>query len=146
MADRYFVDTNVLVYTRDASEHQKQVRAKQWMEYLWYTHSGRFSYQVLQEYYVVVTEKLEPGLKHEQARLDIRLLLTWQPVPVDSRILENAWFLQDHHMLSWWDALVVSAAQFSECSYILTEDLQEGKSYGKLVVTNPFHTEPPSQS
>jgi predicted nucleic acid-binding protein len=49
-------------------------------------------------------------------------------------------------MLSWWDALIVSAAQFSECRYVLTEDLQENESYGELVVINPFHTEPPSQS
>jgi predicted nucleic acid-binding protein len=144
MADRYFVDTNVLVYSRDVSEREKQKRAREWMRYLWYTRSGKLSYQVLQEYYVTVTEILKPGLDRESARNDIRLLLAWQPVPVDAPVTEGAWTLQDRHTLSWWDALILSAAQTCECTRIITEDLQEGEVFGDLSVLNPLHVEPPS--
>jgi len=55
-----FVDTNVLVYSRDANAGDKQVRALAWLERLWKGRSGRLSYQVLNEYYVITTRKLNP--------------------------------------------------------------------------------------
>ena len=142
MADRIFVDTNVLVYSRDTSESQKQPIAMDWMKHLWNIRSGRLSYQVLQEYYVTVTEKLRPGLDKESARRELRTFFSWRPIPVDNRIMEGAWNVQDKHKLSWWDALIVSTAQISDCSYLLSEDFQEGMKFGNLTVINPFHTSP----
>ena len=89
------IDTNVLVYCRDASEPEKQVRAAAWMAALWEKRAGRLSYQVLQEFYVTVTAKLDPGMDKELARRDVRALLAWQPLRVDARLLEGAWLLQD---------------------------------------------------
>jgi hypothetical protein len=80
MTDRFFVDTNLLVYSRDASEHEKQQKAMKWMTRLWHDKSGRVSYQVLQEFYITVTHKLEPGLPIHIARMDVRSLMSWQPV------------------------------------------------------------------
>jgi predicted nucleic acid-binding protein len=142
MPDKVFVDTNVLVYSRDASEAQKQKRAMAWMSYLWQTRTGRLSFQVIEEYYAAVTGKLEPGLAPEIARQDVRSLLTWQPVHVEGRVIEGAWRLQDHFHLSWWDALIVSAAQIADCHYLLTEDLQEGQELGRVKTINPFRLSP----
>ena len=142
MAAKVFVDTNVLVYSRDASEPQKQAQAMDWLRHLWNTHTGRLSYQVLQEYYITVTEKLDPGLDHESARRDIRSLLPWHPIAADNRVFDSAWHIQDRFGLSWWDALIVSAAQVSDCHYLLTEDLQEGQMFGDLKIINPFQTAP----
>ena len=144
MADKVFVDTNVLVYSRDTSEPQKQAQAMAWMTHLWKTQSGRLSYQVLQEFYVTVTEKLRPGLNSEEARRDVRSLLSWQPVAMDARVLEGAWLVQDQHKFSWWDALILSAAQVGECRYLLSEDLQENQELGSLRIVNPFRTAPAS--
>ena len=110
MTAKVFVDTNVLVYSRDASEPQKQELALAWMAHLWRTRTGKLSYQVLEEFYLTVTAKLQPGLDPEHARRDVRSLLAWQPIVVNERVLENAWLIQDSHQISWWDALVVSAA------------------------------------
>ena len=142
MAAKVFVDTNVLVYSRDASEPQKQAQAMDWLRHLWVTRAGRLSYQVLQEYYITVTEKLDPGLDHESARRDIRSLLPWHPIAVDNRVFDGAWHIQDRFGLSWWDALIVSAAQVSDCHYLLTEDLQDGQMFGDLKIINPFQTAP----
>jgi len=142
MPDKVFVDTNVLVYSRDASEAQKQKQAMSWMSYLWQTRTGRLSFQVIQEYYAAVTSKLEPGLAPAIARQDVRSLLAWQPVHLDGRMIEGAWHLQDHFRLSWWDALIVSAAQIADCHYLLTEDLQEGQELGRVKVINPFRLSP----
>lgn len=142
MNARVFVDTNVLVYARDASEPGKQARAAEWMRHLWATRRGRVSYQVLQEYFVTVTQKLRPGLAPDLARRDIRSLAAWGPVSTDLAVMEGAWDLQDRRSLSWWDALVVSAARVAGCDVLLTEDLQPGEDFGGLVVVNPFQRAP----
>lgn len=142
MTAKIFVDTNVLVYHRDSTEGEKQVRAAEWMGHLWSTKSGRLSFQVLQEYYVTVTAKLEPGIEPSAARQDVRALLTWRPLEIEGRVMEGAWSVQDRYGLSWWDALIVSAAQLSDCRYLLTEDFQEGQELGSVQVLNPFTTAP----
>jgi predicted nucleic acid-binding protein len=142
MSAKVFVDTNVLVYCRDASEPKKQVQTSAWMAALWEQRTGRLSFQVLQEYYVTVTAKLSPGLSRELARREVRMLWAWRPLAVDERLLEGAWLLQDRHKLSWWDALIVAAAQSAGCRYLLSEDFQEGYDWGDITVVNPFHTGP----
>jgi predicted nucleic acid-binding protein len=142
MAAKVFVDTTVLVYSRDASEPQKQEQAMSWMAYLWRTRAGRLSFQVLQEFYVTVTEKLDPGLERESARSDVRSLVPWRPISVDTRVMEGAWLIQDRYQISWWDSLIVAAAQVGDCSYLLTEDLEEGLKFDGVQVINPFVSTP----
>jgi predicted nucleic acid-binding protein len=142
MPDDVFVDTNVLVYNRDASEPAKQAQAHAWVEHLWRTRTGRLSYQVLQEYYVTVTEKLSPGLSAATAREEALALCAWQPIATDRRVMEWAWRIQDRYRLSWWDALIVSAAWRADCRYLLSEDLQTNQELGRLKVISPFSLAP----
>jgi predicted nucleic acid-binding protein len=142
MTGKVFVDTNVLVYWRDASEPDKQERALTWLSELWERRSGRLSFQVLQEFYVTVTAKLTLSLSPELARLNVRQLLAWKPVTLDARLLEEAWRLQDRYLFPWWDALIVAAAQVSACRYLLSEDFQDGMEVGDLKVVNPFINRP----
>ena len=141
-----FVDTNILVYSRDTSEPRKQEQAMAWMSHLWTTKTGRLSFQVLQEFYVTVTVMLEPGLDSESARNDVRSLLPWHPIPNDARVIEGAWHIQDRYKLSWWDTLIVSAAQVANCRYLLTEDLQHDQQFDGVRVINPFLLSPASLS
>lgn len=69
-----FVDTNVLVYARDAAGDEKQRAAADWMRHLWTRQAGRVSYQVLQEFYVTVTRELSPGLEPAEAWEEVRVL------------------------------------------------------------------------
>lgn len=142
MSAMVFVDTNVLVYRRDAGQGEKQSRADAWMERLWSERSGRLSYQVLEEYYVTVTSKLRPGLDAESARNDVRALLAWHPVGVDAGVIRGAWVLQDRYKLSWWDSLIVAAAQGADCRVLLSEDFQDGQELGEVRVVNPFQHAP----
>jgi predicted nucleic acid-binding protein len=137
-----FVDTNVLVYARDASEAQKQERALAWVEHLWRTREGRLSYQVLEEYYVTVTRKLRPGLPPADARADVRALVAWGPVVVDADVLESAWRLESRWRLSFWDAAILAAARSAGCGQLLTEDLEHGRTMGGVRVVDPFAAEP----
>ena len=105
---------------------------------LWEARAGRLSIQVLHEFYVTVTQKLSPGLAAEDARLDVRDLAAWHPVALDVSLIEGAWSLQDRHSISFWDALIVSAAARAECETLLSEDLQEGHGFAITTVVNPF--------
>lgn len=142
MSATCFVDTNVLVYFRDASEPVKQRRARQWLERLWRDGSGRISAQVLNELYVTLTVKLKPGLSQRAARDELRDLVLWRPIATDAALIETAWSVQDHFGLAWWDALIVAAAHVAGCRWLLTEDLQDGQDLDGVVVVNPFSHEP----
>lgn len=142
MSAKVFVDTNVLVYSRDASEPEKQGLAAAWMAALWEKRSGRLSYQVLQEFYVTVTAKLSPGMDRDAARRDVQALLAWKPLPVNARLLFASWHLQDRYHLSFWDSLIAGSAQAAGCRYLLSEDFQAGLELGELTVVNPFRTQP----
>ena len=98
MSDRVFVDANVLVYGRDATDRVKQKKAERWLRELCSSGNGRVSIQVIQEFYVTVTQTLQPGMKRTDARHDVRSLLSWQPVVQDGRLVQEAWNLQDRYL------------------------------------------------
>lgn len=133
-----FVDTNVLVYSRDARNAQKQQRAHEWMEFLWDTKRGRVSPQVLHEYYETVTRKLKPGLTPEEARTDVRALFHWL-VPMEAPlVLEAAWHVQARGSFSFWDALILGAAQTMDCGFVLSEDMSAGQEVEGIRIVDPF--------
>ncbi len=138
MTVKCFVDTNILIYARDSSEPEKQLVAARWMKNLWQTGSGRISAQVMNEYYVTVTQKLRPGLSKEQARYDLRALAVWQPLEISSTLIESSWDVQDQFGYSWWDTLILSAALFLDCRYLLSEDMQHEQKIGRLTIINPL--------
>ena len=100
--------------------------------------TGRLSFQVLQELYATLTRKLRPNLEPQEARDIIDLLASWSPLAIDLTLIKTAWTLQDRYSLSWWDALIVAAAQASDCRVLLTEDLQHGQVFGRVRVIDPF--------
>lgn len=135
-----FVDTNVFVYLHGDSEPAKKLRADEWIAYLVGRRAGRLSFQVLQELYSVLTRKMQPVLSESQVQSIVRDLVAWRPLPIDMAILERAWLLQGSFSLSWWDALIVAAAQTSKCGVLLTEDLQHGQVFDTVRVIDPFAT------
>lgn len=139
MNDNAFVDTNILLYARDQSEPSKQEKAESLLQHLWTKQTGKLSVQVLNEYCVNVTQKLNPGLTKEEAWQDIEDLMSWDPIPVDMNMLERGRCFQSRYSLSWWDSLILSAAEKSFCPVVYSEDLAHGESYFGIQVINPFH-------
>lgn len=142
MTALYFVDTNVFVYDVDASAAAKQRRARAWLSHLWQTQTGRVSAQVQNELYTVLTRKMKPGLPRDEARALVSDLDAWSPIAIGGDLLQRALGLEDRYPLSWWDALIVAAAESARCTYLLSEDLSDGQQYGRIRVINPFTVEP----
>ncbi len=138
MTAAVFVDTNLFVYACDPHDPIKQATAEALLRELWVEQRGRTSIQVLSEYYATVTRKLKPGLTTDEAWEKVDGLLEWEPQPIDRRLLIQAREVERRHRLSWWDAMIVAAAQLQNCAVLITEDLQHGLVCGTVVVRNPF--------
>jgi predicted nucleic acid-binding protein len=133
-----FVDANVFVYARDARIATKRARAERWIVHLWQEHAGRTSVQVLSEYYAVATRKLTPRVPSAEVWEDVEGLFSWRPQPIDEVLLKRAHEVEQRWRLSWWDSMVVAAAQLQDCALLLTEDLQDGAVFGGVTVRSPF--------
>jgi len=132
-----FVDTDVLIYWRDAGDPAKQGRALEWLDLLWREQRGRTSVQVLSEFYSVMTRKFTSVPQDETWR-DVQSLMSWSPQAVDADLLRRAREIEARYQLNWWDCHIVAAAQMQRCALLLTEDLQDGANYGGVIVRNPF--------
>jgi predicted nucleic acid-binding protein len=139
-ADHFFVDTNVLLYSVDATDAAKHARARQWMDALWNTDSGRLSWQVLNEFYWNAVGKLKtPAVR---VRENVEALALWQPVDFGLGLLHRAWYWSDRGGVACWDSLILAAAESTGCKYLLSEDFQAGRKFGDLTVVNPFLASP----
>jgi predicted nucleic acid-binding protein len=137
----YFVDTNVL-YVIDSACPEKRDRCKEWMSVLWEDGAGRTSWQVLKEFYCNATGKLRAQPK--AVRPMVEQLTLWEPVGFGLGLVREAWTWMDRASLSCWDALILAAAEHAGCRYLLTEDFQDGRDFGRVRVVNPFRTFPPT--
>jgi predicted nucleic acid-binding protein len=133
-----FVDTNVLVYAEDRDAGAKHEKARDLVVDLWNAGGGVVSVQVLQEFYVTVTQKLGKGMPPARAREAVDEYLTWRVVENTGALLLAAIDLQRSAKLSFWDAMIVAAALEAGCDELLTEDLNPGQRFEGLVVVNPF--------
>jgi len=134
-----FVDANVLVYVRDPRDPAKQARAIAWHEHLWRERRGRTSMQVLSEFYVN-TKRLR-GTAPGDLWISVARYFAWAPHPIDEPLLRRAREVEERWRLSWWDSMVVAAAQLQDCTLLLTEDLQDGAVFGTVTVRSPFTLE-----
>jgi predicted nucleic acid-binding protein len=138
MSDRYFVDTNILMYAHDTAAGDKHARAKALVEELWQNRSGVVSTQVLQELVVNLRRKTKKPLDAKGARDVVADYLAWQVVVNGGESILEALDLEGRYQISFWDALVVQAAQASGAEILYSEDLSDGQTYGTVRVINPL--------
>jgi predicted nucleic acid-binding protein len=138
MSDKYFVDTNVLMYAHDTSAGSKHEKAKALVENLWRDRSGVLSTQVLQELSVNLRKKAGRPLDAQTTREVIADYLTWRVIVNRGDSILHALDLEKRYQVSFWDALVLHAAQESGAEVLYSEDLSDGQTYGAVRVVNPL--------
>ncbi len=137
MTSRVFVDTNVWVYTVDQSEPAKMARAREVVT----PDPDRdlvVSAQVLGEFYVTVRRRFREALPEPEAVALVEQMRRLPVVPIDRELVSAAIAHARSQQMSYWDALIVAAAETSGCSVVLSEDLADGTTYGSVRVENPF--------
>jgi predicted nucleic acid-binding protein len=138
MADKYFVDTNILLYAHDPSTGVKRDRARQVVEHLWQTGQGVLSTQVLQDLCFNLRRRVAHPLPVEEIRRLIQDYLSWEVVVNTPESAIQALELEVRYKISFWDALVVNAAESSGAAVLYSEDLAAGQKYGSVRVVNPL--------
>ena len=139
-AKRIFVDTNVLLYFVDPSDPIRQARASEWLQHLWASGTGSISWQVLHEFYVNAVRKL--NVPPPEARFLVDTFLVWRPVDSSPTLIHRAWHWVDSAQVSYWDALILAAAELAGCAVLLSEDFQTGRQFDEIQVIDPFTTAP----
>ena len=138
MSDRGFVDTNILMYAHDSAAGAKHERAKALIERLWQERSAAISTQVLQELAVNLRRKVAVPLTTKAVQEIVADYLTWQVVVNDGTAVREALDFEERYGISFWDALIVQAANTAGASILYTEDLSDGQHYGSVRVENPL--------
>ena len=138
MSDRYFVDTNILMYAHDTAAGEKHARAKALVEDLWESRSGVISTQVLQELAVNLRRKARKPLDARATREVISDYLAWHVVVNGGDSILEALDVEARYQVSFWDALVIQAAHAAGVEILYSEDLSDGQRYGGVRVQNPF--------
>ena len=133
---KLFLDTNVFVYALDGADKRKQARCRDIMAATAREHRGVVSTQVLQELYVVATKKL--GMDPRDAKEIVVSLENFETVVVTPPLIAEAIDCSVLARISFWDALIVAAAESASCAAIVTEDLADGQLVRGLRITSPF--------
>ena len=138
MNGKIFLDTNILVYSHDSGAGIKHARARVVMEKLWSMRQGVLSTQVLQEFTVNLRRRISPPLSARETREWIAQYMHWEVVTNTSSSILNALELEERYQISFWDALILQAAESAGAETLYTEDLSDGQTYGSVRVVNPL--------
>ena len=134
---KVFLDTNILIYTVDKADPIKYQTTQALLRSLKQEGQGVLSTQILQEFYTVCVSRL--GRDPVSVKNLLHLLRSYEVVVVDSPMIEDAVDCSILNRLSFWDALVIVAAEKAHCEKLLTEDLNHGQIIRGVRVENPFY-------
>lgn len=138
MPDRVFIDTNVLVYSYDSRDPEKQSRAQELLAGGIENETAVISAQVLGEFFNVVTRRIPNPLSVEEAEGVIDLVSILPVVGIDISLVRRAIATHRRYGIAYWDSLIIAAAERAACTHVLSEDLNSGQSYHGITVVNPF--------
>ncbi|MGB7865211.1 MAG: PIN domain-containing protein [Candidatus Sulfotelmatobacter sp.] len=138
MANKYFVDTNILIYAHDTTTGIKHERARQLIEGLWTSGHGVLSTQVLQELCVNLRRRVARPQAVEEIRRLIHDYMSWEVVANAPEDVIQALEIEARYKISFWDALILQAAEQSGAATLYSEDLAAKQWYGTVRVVNPL--------
>jgi predicted nucleic acid-binding protein len=137
-----FVDTNVILYLRDASAPAKNQACVAWLSRLSASKMVTINRQVINEAYANLIYKSPFKLQPTDARQFVGSLEDFAMAPTGPLVLAEAWGIQDQYGLHFWDALLIASANAAACDYFLSEDLSDGQLYDRVRAINPFRHSP----
>ena len=105
----------------------------------WWLKPARTAWQVVQEFLNVATHKaaVPLTLKDSKTVLEQLLLPLLQVLP-NAVIYQEALGIAAETGYSFYDSLILAAADFGECRVVYSEDLQHGQRVRGMRILNPF--------
>lgn len=139
MKDNFFLDTNILVYSFDQSQPQKQSISKKLINEALTQKTGNISYQVIQEFLNIASRKFVTPLSLEDCEIYLSNVL--EPlcsVFSSPELFHHALEISSRWKFSFYDSLIVAAALSLNCKILYTEDLQHNQKIENMIIVNPF--------
>ena len=136
--NRDFFDANILVYAYDPRDPVKQAVAQRLLAGAIANDTGALSAQVLGEFFTVSTRRVVPPLSIGEAAHVIERVSVLPVVALDLPLVRRAVSTCQRYQISYWDALIIAAAERAGCTRIFSEDLNAGQSYNGIPLVNPF--------
>ncbi|HET53745.1 MAG TPA: PIN domain-containing protein [Ignavibacteria bacterium] len=136
MTEKYFADTNILIYSIDNHYPKKKNISRELIAKLFEDNSGIISTQVLQEFYYAAVNKLRSDPKIVKELL--KSFEDLEIVQINTTIIHNAIDCSITNKISFWDALIISAAESANCNKLFSEDLNNGQIINGVEIVNPF--------
>jgi predicted nucleic acid-binding protein len=139
MSGRFFLDTNLFIYTFDAKAPAKAKKAAHLIRRAVDTGEGIISYQVVQEFFNVAFRRFpQPMNAAEAEQYLVTVLRPLLAVHSSPAIYLSAFRLKEKHRLSWYDSIILAAALEGRCEKLYSEDFQHGRKLESLLIENPF--------
>ena len=134
---KVFFDTNILVYSVDERTPEKKVIASNLLNEAARSKNGIISTQSLQEFYNAAVKKL--NLSKQAAKEYVDFFSKQFPVKeISIPLIIKAIDISIKNGLSFWDSLILSAANDTGCILIYSEDMNSGQIICGTKVLNPF--------
>jgi len=138
MRGKFFMDTNIIVYAFDSPKSPKRKVSDKLIKQA-HQNKGCTSFQVIQEFLNVATQKFESPLKHEDAQIYLsKILFPICEIFPTEELYFAALEISSRWKYSFYDSLIISAALESDCSILYSEDLQHNQKIYQLTIVNPY--------
>ena len=139
MNDKYFIDTNILIYSFDSRDKAKQDKARNLIANAMEKGTGIISYQVIQEFLNVATQKFDEPLTYLDVQRYLNIVLeTLCDVFSSIELFHQALEIMDQWRYSFFDSLIIASAMQADCAILYTEDMQHNQTIRSLKIKNPF--------
>jgi predicted nucleic acid-binding protein len=138
LTERVFIDTNVLLLAHDQDAGERRAIAEHVLRQLWRNRSGLLSTQVLQEFYVAFTRRVDSSAARRRAKELIEAYSVWPVTRLDAADVLAACDYADRYQVSVWDASILTAARKARADVLLSDRLSHGWHISGLEVRNPF--------
>ena len=136
---KIFIDTNILVYSLDKFDPVKQKKCRLLLKKLTGDFQGVISTQVMQEFYVTTVKKL--GADPLLIKDILHAYERFETIIIAPDTIRDAIDCSIINQLSFWDALIVVAAESARCQKLWSEDLNDGQVIRGVKIENPLRSE-----
>ncbi len=133
---KIFIDTNILAYNLDKSDRDKSEKCRNILKLFKSENVGVISTQVMQECYVTATKKLK--IDPFKVKNILHSLENFEVVTISPTVINEAIDCSVISQISFWDSLIVCAAEQAKCEKLWTEDLTDGQVIRGIQIQNPI--------
>lgn len=133
---RLTLDSNVLVYAADLDAGDRHLRAKSLLSAASRADTV-LPLQALAEFFYVTTRKRKLTVREANYAVDA-WAGTFFVRPANYETVVIAMSLVETDRMAFWDAMIVAVAEQADCDLLVSEDLQDGRRFGRVTIVNPF--------